>query len=263
MTSLKNSEKIHEQIRTNISIIDRSLDHINKGNPIKPYAQGNSYATISMVLHDMCYQYIALQEYEKAIGTLHTRAHVSAWLYEKYLLGRDINPQNVSAGDWQSLLVSLLTEDEPLISNFSHNFFQIVSKTDSIYGHTKDSRFIGRYLSALIENNLQEIEALHREKRPSIDRRFFGTYEILDAISHKDFNNFVTSLIQGGEYWEKYMKRYKTEDDAICYLYGACFVKLAERNFKKKINIEIPQFPKQLLEVKSYTPYPLPETIFE
>jgi hypothetical protein len=96
MTLPSNSEKIHEQIRWDISMIDRSLDCINKGNPIKPYAQGNPYATISLVLHDMSYLYIALQEYEKAIGTLHTRAHVSAWLYEKYLLGRDINPQNVS-----------------------------------------------------------------------------------------------------------------------------------------------------------------------
>jgi hypothetical protein len=260
---IMSQEEISRLLKRYNKSVGECVDFIKRGSQGNPFGQGNPYFGLSITLRGICYLDIAINDYSSAIGSLFSAARVQNWLYEKQGFGWNINPQILASGNWQFLLLSLLTEDDQLINKFSRNFFQIVSKTDSIYGHTKDSRFIGRYLSALIENNLQEIDALHREKRPSIDRRFFGTYEILDAISHKDVDHFVTALVKGGEYWEKYMKRYKTEDDAICYLYGACFVKLAERNFKKKINIEIPQFPKQLLEVKSYTPYPLPETIFE
>jgi len=103
---------------------------------------------------------------------------------------------------------------------------------------------------------------LVREKKPALDKRFRGTYEILDALQAKNFDGFVVALKNGGDYWENYMKRRQDETDSICYLYGACFVKLAERIFQKKINIKIPQFPSELLEVTSYTPYDLPESIF-
>jgi hypothetical protein len=257
------NEKIYKLLNIKKRTIDECLECIVKGVPGKPTGKGNPYAMLSITLRSIGYLDIAINDYSSAIGSFFSAARIQNWLYEKQGLGWNINPQILAAGNWQFLILSLLTGHDQLITDFSFNFFQVVSKTDSIYGHTKDSRFIGRYLSALIENNLQEIDILLHEKRSSIDRRFFGTYEILDAISQKNADHFVTSLAKGGEYWEEYMKQHKTENDAICYLYGACFINLAERNFKKKFNIEIPQFPKQLLEIESYIPYPLPEMIFK
>jgi hypothetical protein len=186
-----------------------------------------------------------------------------SWLFDKNSAGWDINPQILSAGNWQYLLVSLLLNDLQLTEVFCNNYNKIVIKKDTIYQHADESRYIGRFISFLLLKDDENIEKLIQEKKSPLEKRFKGSYEILESLYRKDKEEFIISLKNGGLYWENYMKRCQGEVDSICYLYGACFLKLAEKIFNEKITIEIPQFPKQLLEVQSYTPYPLPETIFE
>jgi hypothetical protein len=239
------------------------VDFIKRGKPGKPFGQGNPYMGISVKLREVCYLNILIEDFSTAIGSLLSMVRVRNWLYEKYDYGWEINPQTLSAGNWQYLLLSLLTNQEQLIKQFCQNYMKIVVKTDEIYQHTWDSRYIGRFLSFLLMDEKSMLTKLIQEKKPALDRRFRGTYEIFESLYRKNKEEFIVSLKNGGIYWENYMKKNQDESASICYLYGASFVKLAERIFNEKIDVNIPQFPKQLLEVKSYTPYPLPETIFE
>lgn len=257
------NEKIYKLSDIKKRTIDECLEYIVKGVPGKPTGKGNPYAMLSISLCSMGYLNIALEDFPSAMGAFLSMIKARSWLFEKNSAGWDINPQVLSAGNWQYLLLALLTNQEQLIKQFCQNYTKIVVKTDEIYQHTRDSQYIGRFLSFLLMDEKFMLTELIQEKKPALDRRFRGTYEILESLYRMNKEEFIVSLKNGGIYWENYMKKCQSEVDSICYLYGACFVKLAERIFNEKIDIDIPQFPKQILEVKSYTPYPLPESIFE
>jgi hypothetical protein len=260
---IKTKEEIFQRLKKSNQHIELCVDYIKRGKPGKPTGKGNPYMGISRELCDICYLNILLEDFPSTIGALLSMVRTRNWLYEKYDCGWEINPQTLSAGNWQYLLLSLLTNQEKLIKQFCQNYMKIVAKTDEIYQHTRDSRYIGCFLSFLLNDETSMLTELIQEKKPTLDRRFRGTYEILESLYKKDKEEFIISLKNGGMYWEDYMKKCQDEVDSICYLYGACFVKLAERIFNEKIDIDIPQFPKQLLEIESYIPYPLPEMIFK
>jgi hypothetical protein len=241
----------------------QTLDFIARGVPGEPYGSGCPYFRLAHDLRHICYLNIALSNYSSAIGSLVPMVRARNWLYEKDECGWNISQDLLAAGNWQEVLLSLLTNDEQLIQRFCQNYMKIVVKTDRKYQHVEHSRYIGRFLSFLLTDEKQELSKLENEKKPPLDKRFGGTYEILESICHQNKKGFIISLQNGGMLWEKYFKRNQDESDSICYLYGACFLKLAERIFNEKLYIDIPQFPKQLLEVESYIPYPIPEAIFE
>jgi hypothetical protein len=260
---IKSREEIFREIKLYNQRIERSLDFIKRGKPSKPTGQGNPYMLLSRELCDICYLNIFLEDFPSAIGAIEPMVRAKNWLYEKNELGWEINQQLLAAGNWQYLLLSLLTNNEQLIQRFCCNYMKIAVKTDNKYQHVEHSRYIGRFLSFLLTDQKHELVELEKEKKPSLDKRFGGTYEILESIYHVNKKGFIVSLKNGGMLWEKYMKKNQDECASICYLYGASFVKLAERVFNEKIDVDIPQFPKQLLEIESYTPYPLPEMIFK
>lgn len=242
--------------------IPETICLIQEGTPEQPRAMGNPYMGLAGDLQRIGELLTALGEYERAKGAFHSMALVKTWIYRKYRQGVKVNHQILSAGDWQKLLVSLITRNEALVKDFSDNFKYALQQPELKRWHVPESLFIGKCLVALIEKNIDEAKCVLSERRPNLERMFKGTYEILDAIVLGDQDEIGETIKNGGVYLEKYLKRYKTYYEHSFYLFGAGFICLVEYLWGKKINIEIPMVPPGLLEAGSYEPYPLPNFIF-
>ncbi len=132
-------DQILSRIKREIRYINEDVNCIQRGSESRPFGKGTPYAGLSIQLRSMSYLKIALGEYSEAIGSLLPMCRTRNWLYEKHKLGWDISPEILSAGNWQCLLLSLLTNQDQFIRDFCDNFMPVVFSKDRIFQHTNDS----------------------------------------------------------------------------------------------------------------------------
>ena len=118
----------------------------------------------------------------------------------------------------------------------------------------------------MIEGNISAArEYISVTRRPKLDTRFKGTYEILDALANKDENMIVESITNAGQFWGNYMKRQQRQEyevESIAFLFGAGFHYLGEKLLGQKIELSIPEVPSEMMGVIPYEPYPIPDYAF-
>jgi len=244
---------------------NESLSNIkNKGTSQKPYGRGNVYSFgVASALNQIGYLYVGLRRYSEALGAFHQMTEFHSLVYEKFYQGLDINTGNLAAGNWQILCLSLLTRNNQVINRFNNVYKLVVFGEDDRFDKLPESLYIGQVLSLMVEGHLSEAkDILLYTKRPKLDPRFRGTYEILDAIAETDEKRIVTMITEGGIHWQKYMRRNRDEVDSISFLYGAGFHHLAETILCKNIELSIPQIPQGMVGNISYEPYPIPDYAF-
>jgi len=236
----------------------------NRGTPQKPYGRGNVYSFgVAGALKQIGYLNVGLRRYPEALGAFHQMTEFRSLVYEKFYQGLDINTGNLAAGHWQILCLSLLTRNNQIISRFNNVYKQLVFGEDDRFDKLPESLYIGQILSRMVDGRLSEAkEIMLYTKRPKLDTRFRGTYEILDAIADMNEKKITVTIAEGGIHWQKYMQRHKDEVDSICFLYGAGLHHLAETILCKDIELNTPQIPQGLIDKISYEPYCIPNCAF-
>ena len=152
-----------------------------------------------------------------------------------------------AAGHWQSLLHAHTSTDKSLIDRYSLKFdLELAAKPEA--DSTKDSMYHARLLKSLTELRIDDTKTILAEKRPSPEAMFRGYYKVMEMIALNDESGFAEAIGEASVSWEKYARRcWKGLPDAVCFMNGVGFIRLAEHVWKHPVSVDDPNIPPGLL----------------
>lgn len=206
------------------------------GLDLPPHKYDFHLNMLSLAYHSQGMTDIAKGNFEKAINSFRASVETKSKIYERYEKGQGTRAPN--AGDFQSLLVAFVTNDDELISRFLFHF-----RADK---GTPGSIFLGGLLKSIAMNDMQAVKAILLQKRPRFEPQFVGYAECLDAISNKDSQGFVNALNLASESWAKWAsKTVEGLPDSVCFIEGVGLIRLAERVFGNSTDISNEHIPRE------------------
>jgi hypothetical protein len=180
---------------------------------------------------------IAKGEFGKAIEALRTSTEYRCKVYERFEKGDGTWPPD--AGDFQTLLVALVSRDEASIARFV-----------SLYRYDKGtpgSVFLGRAVKLLVMNEIDAARESLGQKKPRFEPQFVGYAECFEAMANKDEHGFVAALTLASKKWAKVVSiRDRGLPYSVCFIQGAGLVRLAEKVLGKPISVSNEHIPPQL-----------------
>jgi len=148
----------------------------------------------------------------------------------------------LEAGHFQSLLLSLVTKDEYLISELAHRYLLVEGPSDSIY--------LGRVVKALALRDNVTAQLALSVSPPRIDSQFRGFVEVLKSIAHSNNSSFTTAMNAATIHWATWTsKKAVGLPQSVCFILGVGLVRLAERVFNSSLDFSTEHVPATLLDL--------------
>lgn len=198
-------------------------------------AQGLNLLALSLI--DLAFAKIAIGERDNALSLLQSVVQFKIRIFELYSSGSDAAKGYIRAGEFQTLLLAFASGNVDLARRFAN-----ILPTDGIaVEHSPaDSNFIYLPLKALALNDFDEAASLLSRPAPEkVDPQFLGYIECLEAIAERHVLKVQQTIKNAELLWYEFMKKkFRGHPQAVCFVAGIGFQRLAETVLKTKLDIE-------------------------
>lgn len=217
-----------------------SITKIREGN----LDEGRELVDLSRAHEYLALIKIAGGEFSAALGEFGAASDAWAALFERAELAQDIDPSLTKAIPPGVFLFANAGPDRSL-NRLVRATATVAEQTD----HTRSpSHYLGVVVRALSMGEIDRAGVL-LESSPEMPKHNEGFLRALQAIVAGDEEAFKTALDVEVAFWQRTITRERLQHfpDAVCFAQGIGWLKLAERVWKRSLDLVIDNIPAELL----------------